>query len=160
MNILVYNYLRAFMLRLGFPNGSTGKEWTCNAGETGDTGFDPWIRKIPWEGGKATNFSILAWRRSWTEEPSGLQSIGFQRVGHDWMNTHIKFRIEFIDIHKTTCWAFGGECIDPFSIMINHFYRFLSAISILRCETHIFRLGFSLNLRTGVPSAELLPMFH
>ena len=49
MNILVYNYLRAFMLRLGFPDGSMGKEWTCNAGETGNMGFDPWIRKIPWK---------------------------------------------------------------------------------------------------------------
>ena len=28
--------------------------------------------------------SILAWRISWTEEPGGLQSIGLQRVRHDW----------------------------------------------------------------------------
>ena len=27
--------------------------------------------------------SILAWRIPWTEEPSGLQSIGSQGVGHD-----------------------------------------------------------------------------
>ena len=27
--------------------------------------------------------SILAWRIPWTEEPGGLQSIGWQRVGHD-----------------------------------------------------------------------------
>ena len=26
----------------------------------------------------------LAWRIPWTEEPSGLQSIGSLRVGHDW----------------------------------------------------------------------------
>ena len=30
-----------------------------------------------------TNFSILAWRNPWTEEPGGLQSIGSQRVGLD-----------------------------------------------------------------------------
>ena len=37
----------------------------------------------------ATHSSILAWRTSWTEEPGGLQSVGSQRVGHDWMtNTH------------------------------------------------------------------------
>ena len=29
--------------------------------------------------------SILAWRISWTEEPGGLQSIGWHRVGHDWV---------------------------------------------------------------------------
>ena len=31
----------------------------------------------------ATHSSILAWRIPWTEEPSGLLSIGSQRVGHD-----------------------------------------------------------------------------
>ena len=34
------------------------------------------------EKGMATNFSILAWRIPWTEEPGGLQSMGSQRVGH------------------------------------------------------------------------------
>ena len=32
----------------------------------------------------ATHSSILAWKSSWTEEPGGLQSMGLQRVGHDW----------------------------------------------------------------------------
>ena len=36
------------------------------------------------EKGMATQYSILAWRISWTEEPGGLQSMGAQRVGHDW----------------------------------------------------------------------------
>ena len=31
----------------------------------------------------ATHSSILAWEIPWTEEPSGLQSMGSQRVGHD-----------------------------------------------------------------------------
>ena len=31
----------------------------------------------------ATHSSILAWRIPWTEEPGGLQSVGFQRVRHD-----------------------------------------------------------------------------
>ena len=35
------------------------------------------------EKGMATHSSILAWRTPWTEEPSGLQSMGLQRVGHD-----------------------------------------------------------------------------
>ena len=33
----------------------------------------------------ATDSSILAWRIPWTEEPDGLQSMGSQRVGHDWV---------------------------------------------------------------------------
>ena len=31
----------------------------------------------------ATHFSILAWRIPGTEEPSGLPSMGWHRVGHD-----------------------------------------------------------------------------
>ena len=31
----------------------------------------------------ATHFSILAWEIPQTEEPSGLQSIALQRVGHN-----------------------------------------------------------------------------
>ena len=31
----------------------------------------------------ATHSSILAWKILWTEKPSGLQSTGSKRVGHD-----------------------------------------------------------------------------
>ena len=37
----------------------------------------------PLEEGMAIHSSILAWTIPWTEEPSGLQSMGLQRVGHD-----------------------------------------------------------------------------
>ena len=39
----------------------------------------------PLEEEMAACSSILAWRIPWTEEPGGLQSIGLQRVGHDWV---------------------------------------------------------------------------
>ena len=35
------------------------------------------------EKGMATHSSILAWRIPGTEEPGGLQSMGWQRVGRD-----------------------------------------------------------------------------
>ena len=38
------------------------------------------------EGGMATHSSSRALRIPWTEEPEGLQSIGSQRVRHDWSN--------------------------------------------------------------------------
>ena len=44
------------------------------------------------EEGMTTHSSILAWRVPWTEEPGGLQSIGLQKIGHDWSDlacTHI-----------------------------------------------------------------------
>ena len=37
----------------------------------------------PLEEDIATHFSILAWRIPWTDEPGGLQSIGWQRVRHN-----------------------------------------------------------------------------
>ena len=37
----------------------------------------------------ATHSSVLAWRIPWTKEAGGLQSMGSQRVRHDWTtNTH------------------------------------------------------------------------
>ena len=36
----------------------------------------------PLEKGKATHFSILAWRIPWTEKPGRLQSMESQRVEH------------------------------------------------------------------------------
>ena len=47
-----------------------------------------WVQSLGWEDplekGKATCSSSLAWRIPWTEEPAGLQSMGSQKVGHDW----------------------------------------------------------------------------
>ena len=36
-----------------------------------------------WEKEIATHSSILAWEIPWTEEPSGVQSTGLQRVEHN-----------------------------------------------------------------------------
>ena len=55
------------------PDGSDGKESTYNAG-------DP--SSIPGEENGYPS-SILAWRIPWTEEPSWLQRVGSERVGHD-----------------------------------------------------------------------------
>ena len=41
-------------------------------------------REDPLEEGMATHSSILAWSIPWTEEPGGLQSMGLQRVWHNW----------------------------------------------------------------------------
>ena len=41
-------------------------------------------REAPLEKGKATHASILAWKIPCTEEPGGLQSLGSQRVRHNW----------------------------------------------------------------------------
>ena len=51
--------------------------------------FDPWVRKIPWRRKWPTHSSILAWKVPWTQEPGGLQSVGLQRVRHDWATSTV-----------------------------------------------------------------------
>ena len=41
----------------------------------------------PLEKEMAIYSSILAWKVPWTEEPDRLQSMGSQRVGHDWVTS-------------------------------------------------------------------------
>ena len=48
---------------------------------------ETWVLSLAWEDPlekeMATPSSILARRIPWTEEPSGLQSVGSQRIRHD-----------------------------------------------------------------------------
>ena len=48
-------------------------------------------QKDPLEKEMATHSSILAWEIPWTEEPGGLQSMGSQRVGHDWVTNNLRY---------------------------------------------------------------------
>ena len=54
--------------------------------------WETWVRSLGWEDplkeGMATHSSILAWMSPWTKEPSRLQSMGSQRVRHDWVTKH------------------------------------------------------------------------
>ena len=53
--------LREYTIEISFPCGSAGKEATCNAGDLGS--IPGW--EDPLEKGKATHYSILAWRLPW-----------------------------------------------------------------------------------------------
>ena len=53
----------------------------------------------------ATHSSTLAWRIPWTVEPGGLQSMGSQRVGHNWASnthTHTHTHTTLSSVHKGT----------------------------------------------------------
>ena len=70
----------------GFPGGSLGKESACSAGRC----WQMWVWSLGQEDAleeeMANHSNILAWRIPWTEEPCGSQSLGSQRVRHDWSN--------------------------------------------------------------------------
>ena len=72
---------------MSFPGGSEGKASACNAGDPGS---------IPGSGrstgeGNGNPLSTLAWKIPWTEELGGLQSMGSQRVRHNWATSLEKY---------------------------------------------------------------------
>ena len=86
-----------------FPGGSDGKESAYNV-ETWVWSLGP---EVPLEKGMATHSSILAWRILWTEEPGGLQSMGLQRVGHDWATSTLALIREMRSYSDR--WDFNGK---------------------------------------------------
>ena len=70
---------------MGLPGGTRGKEptyWQCSRYRRHR--FNPWVGKIPWRRAWQPT-PVLSPRKSpWTEEPGRLQSMGLQRVCHDW----------------------------------------------------------------------------
>ena len=77
------NICHRYISSRAFPGGSEGKVSACNAGDPGS---------IPGEGrGNPLQCSCL--ENPMEEEPGGLQSMGSQRIGHNWesqthMHTH------------------------------------------------------------------------
>ena len=66
---------------------------------------ETWVRSLGWEDPlekeMATHYSVLAWRIPWIEEPGRLQSMGLQRVGHDWatslsLHSHFIFKLSIV----------------------------------------------------------------
>ena len=70
----MYNmyYLEYTIWYMRLPWWLNGKEFTCSAGDTGDTGSIPGLGRSS-EKRKATHSSILSWRIPWI-----VQSMGFQ----------------------------------------------------------------------------------
>ena len=86
--ILIYLFMVAPGLCWASQVALIVKNLPANVGDE-RCGFDLWVGKIPLEKEMATHSSVLAWRIPWTEEPGGLQSVGYT----DWtglsLHTHI-----------------------------------------------------------------------
>ena len=63
---------------------------------------ETWVQFLGWEDPlekeMETHSSILSWRIPWTEEPTGLQSMASQRVGHD-----LETKTPCVCIHMYVC---------------------------------------------------------
>ena len=75
----------------------------------------------PLEEEMATHSSILAWKIPWTEEPGGLQSMGSQRVRHNWATEHT------VDLQCCINFSLQHSCTEAFSTVL--------CISTLVCST-------------------------
>ena len=129
------------------------------------------LRSLGWEDPlkkeMTIHSSILAWRIPWTEEPGGPQSIGLQRVRHDWsdltciyLNTQkfvvcLKFKFTQVSCVLRGCMgdtflAKAPNSVNPglilqflmtafqiFFLVFSSFTRFMS-----RCGFHLYHLGF------------------
>ena len=61
-------------------------------------GFNPWVGKIPWRRAWQPTPVFLPGESLWTEEPGGLQSMGLQRVGHNWAMV-----VSWLDMMNVSC---------------------------------------------------------
>ena len=75
----------------GFLGGSAVK----NPPAMQETWFDPWVRKIPWSRCQQPTLVFLWGKIPWTEEPGGLQSMGSQRLRHDWVTNNFAILVKF-----------------------------------------------------------------
>ena len=113
---IIYLHTHTHTHTWGFPGGVSGKEPAyqcrrlkrCRFKKKKKKEMQVWSldREDPLEKGMATHSGVLAWRIPWTEEPGGLQSMGSQRVRHDWRDlvcTHacIYIHIYIIIIYET-----------------------------------------------------------
>ena len=98
-----YTYIYIYTRTVG---GAVGKESTCQCRRYKRSRFNPWVvGKIPWRR------KIFAWRIPWTEDRGRLQSIGSQRVGHNWACTHVYAYIH-IYTHIYTAYFLSQSSVD------------------------------------------------
>ena len=84
--------------------------------------WETWVQSLGQEDflekAMAPHSSILAWKIPWTEEPGRLQSMGSQRVGHDWATS-----LSFTTIWSTLkCWDLHKEWYEHFFLFPEAFY--------------------------------------
>ena len=72
---------------LWIPRWLSSKESACQCRRRG---FYLWVGKIPWSS-KYQPIPVFLPGKSWTEEPGGLQSMGLQRIRHDWAHGEITY---------------------------------------------------------------------
>ena len=121
--------------------------------------WEAWVWSLggeePPEEGTATHSSILTWRIPWTEEPGGLQPMGLQRVGHNWVGNSLLWYwiTKHMQKRETYTWKSSSTSrrnhISPYP-SLNHSVDFVHYHQLY--VMYYFKVGH-LNLYSYVPSA-------
>ena len=75
----------------------------------------------------ATHSRILVWRTPWTEEPGGLQSMGSQRVGHDWVTEYPWHKLwKKIKSYGPRAWKISNTLLSRYAFWLIHSFQQLS----------------------------------
>ena len=112
---------------MGFPGGSDGKAMR-------ETRVQFLGREDPLEKEMAIHSSTLAWKIPWTEKPDRLQSMGLQRVGHDWVTSLSLSLLGWIG-----WWSFPENVELEFKNVVSLWlWLALQMYKLLLCEADIF----------------------
>ena len=102
--LCIYPYRKIFCFSYtqygGFSGGSEGKESACNAG---DPGLIPELGRSP-EGGHDNLLQYSCLRIPRTEESGGLQSMGSQRVRHNWVTNTLCTQVYNLERFSVSLW--------------------------------------------------------
>jgi len=112
----------------------------------------------------ATCSSILVWKMPWIEEPAGLQSMGWQRFGHNWAHVYIHS-----NEGRSCCSTFSPPTV---SVTVSDFVRSNRSVIVSAfffksyfpddtwCETYFHMLICHLYIFFGEVSVKILDPFY
>jgi len=87
------------------------------------TTWETWVPSLSWEDPlekeTAIHCSTIAWKTPWTEEPGRLQSMGSQRVGHDWA-TSLYFPLTMVLPSSNMSFIKWNDYLYTYLIVLRH----------------------------------------
>ena len=134
----------------GSPGDSLVKNPPVSAGDLSSV---PGSARSPGEGNEmAAHSSIPAWEIPWTEEPGGLQSMGLERAGHDWVTKRSENVFENIVYIPNSTEILCSSTHPVLTEVLTHFLSFLpgSQLHLKSYYQMLPALSFSLHLPLSI----------
>ena len=107
------------MVLLSFAGGASGKEPACQCRRQKRQGFNSWVGKISWCRAWQSTPVFLPGESHEQRKPGRLQSMGSQRVGHDWSDLACTQAIVVLQ-RVGTLWTNFLECLTHGLVQSSH----------------------------------------